>query len=364
MPALRARGRTWRSLRAGVLLLVCAAASACSTLSYYAHVAHGEMGLLASRRSATVIVDDPHADATLRTRLRQALAAREFASEHLLLPRNRSYTSYVELGRPYVTWSVFAAPEFSVEPVTHCFPFAGCVAYLGFFDRARADRAAGRLAGQGDDTAVEGVAAYSTLGWFADPILSSMLRWSDDELDGVIFHELAHQKLYVKDDSAFNESYASFVQEEGLRQWRASRGLPAANTHAGEHEKAFTQLVLDLRDRLRALYVQPSSAEAMRAAKRAEIDAFRERYKTLRDGAWNGDKRYDRWVDAPINNARLVPFGLYERWVDAFARIFRNANAQWPAFYEEVRRLAALPRAERDRRLAALGADENGQTSR
>lgn len=351
-------------MRAGTLLLVCAAASACSTLSYYAHVTRGEVGLLASRRPAAAIVDDPRADATLRTRLRQALAARAFASDHLLLPRNRSYTSYVELGRPYVTWSVFAAPEFSVEPVTHCFPFAGCVAYLGFFDHARAERSAGRLAGQGNDTAVEGVAAYSTLGWFADPILSSMLRWSDDELDGVIFHELAHQKLYVKDDTAFNESYASFVQEEGLRQWRASRGLPAAGAHAEAHEKAFTQLVLDLRDRLRTLYAQPSSAEAMRAAKRVEIEAFRERYKTLRDGAWSGDRRYDRWVDAPINNARLVPFGLYDRWVDAFARIFRNADAQWPAFYAEVSRLAALPRAERERRLAALAADEAGQTSR
>lgn len=351
-------------MHAGTLLLACVAASACSTLSYYAHVAHGEMGLLASRRSAATIVDDPGADATLRARLRQALAARAFASDHLLLPRNRSYTSYVELGRPYVTWSVFAAPEFSVEPVTHCFPFAGCVAYLGFFDHARAERSAERLAGQGNDTAVEGVAAYSTLGWFADPILSSMLRWSDDELDGVIFHELAHQKLYVKDDTAFNESYASFVQEEGLSQWRASRGLPAAGAHVEAHEKAFTQLVLDLRDRLRALYAQPSSAEAMRAAKRVEIEAFRERYKTLRDGAWSGDRRYDRWVDAPINNARLVPFGLYDRWVDAFSRIFSNADAQWPAFYAEVSRLAALPRAERERRLAALAADEAGQTSR
>lgn len=364
MPALAIRDRVRRALRAGALLLVCAAVGACSTLSYYAHVAHGEMGLLARRRSAAVIVDDPHADANLRTRLRQALEARAFASDHLLLPRNRSYTSYVELGRPYVTWSVFAAPEFSVDPVTHCFPFAGCVAYLGFFDRARADRTAGRLAGQGNDTAVEGVAAYSTLGWFADPILSSMLRWSDDELDGVIFHELAHQKLYVKDDTAFNESYASFVQEEGLRRWRASRGLPPASADGEAHEKAFTRLVLDLRDRLRALYARPSSPEAMREAKRAEIDAFRERYKTLRDGAWHGDRRYDRWVDAPINNARLVPFGLYDRWVGAFARIFRKTNAQWADFYAEVSRLAALPRAERERRLAALGGDENAQTSR
>jgi predicted aminopeptidase len=354
MPAARVRDGALRALRACVLALLCAGAGACASLRYYAHVAHGELGLLAQRRPAAAIVDDPHADAALRARLRQALDARAFASERLLLPRNRSYTSYVELGRPYVTWSVFAAPEFSVEPVTHCFPFAGCVAYLGFFDRARAERAAARLAAQGDDTAIEGVAAYSTLGWFADPIVSSMLRWSDDELDGVIFHELAHQKLYVKDDTAFNESYATFVQQEGLRQWRAERGLPPPDAQAAARDDAFTALVLDLRDRLRALYARELPAAAMRAAKRAEIEAFRERYAKLRDGAWHGDRRYDRWVAAPINNARLVPFGLYDRWTGAFACLLRRADGQWAAFHAAARKLAALPRAERDRRLAEL----------
>jgi len=342
--------------RIAALLVCLAATTACSSLRYYAHVANGQMRLLAKRESAAAIVADSHADPRLRERLRQALAAREFASTHLALPRNRSYTGYVELGRPYATWNVFATPEFSVDPVTHCFPFAGCVAYLGFFDRARAEQAARQLAARGDDTTIEGAAAYSTLGWFADPILSSMLRWSDDELDGVIFHELAHQQFYVEDDTAFNESYASFVQEQGLREWRASRGRHATESDADTHDGAFARLVLDLRDRLRMLYASGSSADAMRAGKQAAIADFRERYARMRDGEWNGDHRRDRWVAASINNASLLPFGLYDRWVPAFARLFEDAKGNWPAFHRRVRQLGRLPEAERTRKLAELDA--------
>lgn len=305
------------------------------------------------RKPLDAVVADPHTDAALRKRLEEAEAARRFASDHLALPRNRSYTSYVDLDRPYATWNVFATPEFSVDPVTHCFPFAGCVAYVGFFDKASAEREQKRLARQGNDTAIEGSAAYSTLGWFADPILSSMLRWSDDELDGVIFHELSHQLVYVADDTAFNESFATFVQREGLRQWRASRGLPSSGDASDARDDAFTGLVLDLRERLRKLYARELDAPAMRAAKANEIEAFRARYRALRAGEWKDDAAYDRWVDAPINNARLVPFGLYDHWVPAFGHLFMQANGDWTTFYGYVRGLARLPKAERDARLDA-----------
>jgi predicted aminopeptidase len=341
-------------LRLFALTLPLVATAACGTLRYYAHVGRGEASLLAHRRPVSKIVADEDADPALRGRLSQAEAARRFASDRLHLPRNRSYTTYVDLGRPYVTWNVFAAPEFSVGPVTHCFPIAGCVAYLGFFDREAAEREAGRLARDGDDTAIEGAAAYSTLGWFADPILSSMLRWSDDELDGVIFHELAHQEVYAKDDTAFNESYATFVQREGLREWRAARGLPPADDDEAAHDEAFSMLVLDLREQLRALYAREIGDADKRAAKRREIEAFRERYRRLRDAQWNGDRRYDSWVDEPINNARLIPFGLYDRWVPAFAELFETSGGRWKAFHERARKLARLPRDERDRRLDAL----------
>jgi predicted aminopeptidase len=248
---------------------------------------------------------------------------------------------------------VFATPEFAVDPLTHCFPFAGCVAYVGFFDKESAERERRKLADEGNDTAIEGSAAYSTLGWFADPILSSMLRWSDDELDGVIFHELAHQQVYAEDDTAFNESFATFVQREGLRQWRTSRGLSPAGDAGDTRDDAFAALVLDLRERLRALYARELDAPAMREAKAREIEAFRERYRQLRATRWKDDAAYDRWIDAPINNARLVPFGLYDRWVPAFERLFTKANRDWPTFYGYVRGLAHLPKEDRDRRLDA-----------
>ena len=340
----------YRLLIAGVAL----SGGGCSSLRYYAHVAHGEAALLAQRESVAELIAEPGTDAGLRTRLEHSQAARAFASNRLDLPRNRSYTSYVALDRPFVTWNVFAAPEFSVTPITHCFPIAGCVAYRGFFDRARAEHAAQALAAKGNDTQVDGVTAYSTLGWFADPILSSMLRWSDDELDGVIFHELAHQKIYVKDDTAFNESFASFVQREGLREWRAAQGLPARNDRTQAHDDEFTQLVLELRERLKTLYRSTLSESAMRAAKQREIDAFRLRYATLRDGPWQGDKRWDAWVAKPINNASLVPFGLYDRWVGAFAQLFTDAGQQWPEFFTRVKSLAQQPMTTREESLRML----------
>jgi predicted aminopeptidase len=337
-----------------VVLFALVASGGCTSLRYYGHVAHGQIALLAKREPLTRVIADPHTEASLRERLREAQAARAFASSHLQLPDNRSYTSYVQLDRPYVTWSVFAAPELSVDPVTHCFPFAGCVAYLGYFDRAHAERAAKELGSQGNDTVVRGVAAFSTLGWFADPIVSSMLRGDEDSLDETMFHELTHQKLYVRDDSAFNESYASFVAEQGIREWRAARGLPPPDEGDREHDDAFTQGVLDLRERLRAIYASARTDAEKRAAKKAEIEGLRAHYAELRAGEWKDDRRYDSWVAAPINNASLVPFGLYDRWVGAFAELFRRDGGDWNAFHASVHALARLPVAERERRLVEL----------
>ena len=343
----------WRTVALAALAL---GISGCSTLGYYAHLASGEARLLAARRPLERVIADPATNPQVRQRLELAMAARQFASDHLALPRNRSYASYVALDRPYVAWNVFATAEFSVDALTHCFPFAGCVAYIGYFDEGRARREAARLAEEGDDTSVQGVAAFSTLGWFADPILSSMLRWGEDELAAVIFHELAHQRLYVKDDTAFNESFASFVGQQGLREWRDARGLPPPDETRQRHDHVFAERVLDLRERLRRLYASELAPARMRARKQDEIAAFRERHAELRDRDWNGDPRWDAWVAAPINNARLLPFDLYDRWVAAFAALFDAAGADWPAFYQRARALARRPPAERDRLLAELAA--------
>lgn len=344
------------------LLALCLPLAACSSLRYYAHVAHGEASLLAHRRPIARVVRDPATSPALATRLRLAAQARRFASAHLGLPDNRSYTSYVDLHRPYVAWNVFATLPWSVQALPQCFPIAGCVAYRGYFEEARAQARATALKAQGDDVWIGPVPAYSTLGWFADPIVSSMLRWDDDELAGTIFHELAHQRLYVKGDTAFNESFASFVQQEGLRQWRKARGLPPPDPRAQAMEQGFTALVLDLRDRLKRFYASTHDQAALARGKQARIEAFRRRYAHWRDTRWPGDHRYDGWVAAPINNARLLPFGLYDRWTGAFAVLFERAERDWGAFYAAVRALADEPTAQRDRDLAVLDAAKGANT--
>jgi predicted aminopeptidase len=342
----------------GIRLISCIVAAAvlgaCTDLRYYAHVTHGESALLLQRRSVRKVIADPSTDPKLAARLQLSQLARQFASRQLDLPRNRSYTYYVELHRPYVVWNVFATPRFSVDAILQCFPIAGCVAYRGWFDVAQAKTSAEKLRVQGNDVYVGGVPAYSTLGWFADPILSSMMRWDDDELAGTIFHELAHQLIYVKDDTAFNESYAMFVENQGLKEWHRSRGEPEGDDHDQAMDDGFTQLVLDLRDRLKKLYASGEDATAMAVDKQREIDEFRLRYATWRDQNWPKDHRYDAWVAQPINNATLLPFGLYDQWVQAFAVLFKQANGQWPDFYARVRALAKEPKDQRENSLRDL----------
>ncbi|MBS0515287.1 MAG: aminopeptidase [Proteobacteria bacterium] len=354
MPAVSPRVRT--RLRIACIAMLSLLANACSTLRYVAHVTYGQAQLVTAREPIAKVVADPATDARLAKRLRVALEARRFASTHLHLPDNRSYTSYVDLKRPYVVWNVFAAPRYSVEAVLHCFPIAGCVPYRGWFDEALAKADADALEARGDDVYIGGVTAYSTLGWFADPITSTMLRGDDDELIGTIFHELAHQQLYVKGDSAFNESFATFVQDEGLREWHAARGDAAPGEPQREANDDFTRLVLDLRKRLRALYASGIDTAAMETAKQDEIAEFRKRYAAWRDAHWPDDHRYDAFVAKPLNNASLLPFGLYDGWTPAFAALFAQSKRDWPAFYARVRELAHMNKAVREEKLSALTA--------
>lgn len=328
----------------------------CSTLGYYAQLAAGEAAVLRARRPITQVVDDPATPPALRARLQLALRARAFASDTLGLPRNRSYTTYADIHRPFVMWNVFATPALSVKPVEHCFPIAGCVAYQGFYHEARATAMAARLAARGDDTWVGGVPAYSTLGHFADPLLSTMDRWSDAEMVGTIFHELAHQEYYVKGDTAFNESYATFVQREGLREWRAANHLPPPDPTGAERQRQFVQLVLATRGRLAALYAGDAPVASKHAGKAKIFAEMRTAYAHLRDTGWHGDTAYDHWFDTPPNNAKLVPFGLYDRGVPAFAALFARCDRNWPRFYAEVRRIGGRPAAARDAFLDAESA--------
>lgn len=326
----------------------------CSSIGYYGQLAEGQWQLLRARQPVAQLLDDPSLGDPLRQRLEHAEQARQFASERLKLPDNRSYRVYADLGRPYVVWNVFATPELSLQPVTHCFPIAGCVAYRGYYRQGAARGAAALMCQEGMDVYVGGVEAYSTLGWFDDPILSSMVAWGDERLAAVIFHELAHQRVYVQDDTEFNESFATFVEQEGSRQWRVARGLPAIRDDAARQREQFVRLVLDSRSRLQAIYAGPLNEAGKRAAKQAEFERLRREYRQLRDGPWKGDGRYDAWMYGPMNNAKLLPFGLYDQWVPAFAVLFRDVKGDWGEFYRQVEALGRMSASARKAELARL----------
>lgn len=319
----------------------------CSSPGYYPQLLSGQWQLLKAREPVARVIADPQRDPALRKRLTASQAARTFASQHLHLPDNQSYRLYSDLKRPYVAWNVFATPEFSLSPMTHCFPVAGCVAYRGYYALGAARGEAALQRQQGKDVYVSGVEAYSTLGWFDDPILSSMLTWGDERLASLMFHELAHQRFYLKDDTAFNESFASFVEQEGSRQWSIQQGVRAPDASGLEQRDGFIDLVLDTRRRLQTLYAQPLPTEQMRQHKNAEFERMRREYRQLRDTQWAGNTRYDAWINAPMNNAKLLPFGLYDQWVPAFAALFEHTGGDWQGFYREMERLGKLPAEER-----------------
>ncbi len=319
-------------------LLLC---SGCETLSYYTQAIGGQLNLMAAARPLDAWLADPQTPADLRARLKAAHRIRAYASAHLGLPDNGSYTSYADLGRPFVVWNVFAAPQFSVEPRRECFPFTGCVPYTGFFSESAARADAVRLKRQDLDVYVGGVLAYSTLGWFNDPLLSTFIRYPDAQVARLVFHELAHQVAYAKGDTTFNESFAVVVEEEGVRRWLESDGRTAelAAFEAGQARKrAFAAAVKETRERLAAAYASDLSPEEMRSRKRAAFDRLR--------------AEFPRAVPAEPNNAFLASVALYTEMVPGFERLLAECGGDLPKFYARVRDLAGSDPAVRDTLLA------------
>lgn len=342
-------------LRALILPVMTCLLGGCAQLGYYGQLARGQYELMSRREPIAAIVADEQRDARLRQRLALVQDARRYAATALALADNRSYTLYSELDRDYVVWNVFATPELSLKPVESCFPIAGCLAYRGYYREDAAQKQAAALKTLGYDVHVGGVSAYSTLGWFADPVISTMLHWSDAQLVDTLFHELAHQRLFVKDDTAFNESFASFVGEEGLRQYGSGHSPLAGDEPQRQQRQAqFVKLVLATRERLDALYASAATQADKRAGKQAEFERLRREYAELRDHAWNGYRGYDEWFDGELNNARLLPFGLYDQWLPAFAVLYRDSGGDWPQFYAAAEALGNLAAAARTARLESL----------
>jgi predicted aminopeptidase len=338
-----------------VLLLV-ALVTACSTLGYYSRSASGQLGVMARRQPVEDLIRDPATDPQLRHRLQTVQSIRRFASDALALPDNGSYTLYADIERPYVVWNVFAAPELSLELQTWCYPFAGCVAYRGYFDERAAERFANKLRRQGLDVYTGGVAAYSTLGWFDDPVLSTVIGYSEARLAGLIFHELAHQQLYVPGDTAFNESFATAVELAGVDAWLEQRGdAGAARAHRRHHARrsAFHALVAESRRQLQRAYAADSTDAEKRAEKQRLIADLRARYAAARRD-WGAAGDFDAWFAGDLNNARLAATAAYREYLPGFQRLLQDSGGDFAAFYAVAADIGALPEENRVRRLQSL----------
>lgn len=346
-----------------MVLAVAALAAGCADTAYLLQSATGHFKVIhAARPVQTWLVDDTTPPA-LKQRLQLAQAIRRYAVDQLKLPDNASYQRYAQLPRRAVVWNVVAAPTYSLTLKTWCFPVAGCVGYRGYFDEQEAKSLADQLRAQGLEASVYGVPAYSTLGWTdwlgGDPLLSTFIHYPEGELARMVFHEMAHQVLYVKDDTAFNESFATAVERLGSAAWLATQASPAAQEEYQAFDarrRAFRALAAATRNTLKAIYApapDTSTAtgqpEALKAAAYAE---FRRSYAQLKD-QWKGDTRYDAWV-ANANNAAFGALAAYDDWVPAFESLFKLQGSDWAAFYGAVRHIAELPREERTRQLQDL----------
>ena len=305
----------------------------CETLSYYAQAVGGQLSMMGSAKPVDKLIADPATPPALRERLALSRSIRDYASKELLLPDNGSYRSYADIDRPFAVWNVVAAAEFDLKAVQNCFPVAGCVAYRGFFSREGADRHAAELRAGGYDVFVYGVPAYSTLGKFNDPLLSTFIRYPDAELARLVFHELAHQVAYVKDDSTFNESFAVVVEREGLQRWLASTGRTALleGYYANQKRLAAFRAQLDqARAKLKVLYASRIAPEAMRERKNAVLVELKPVLAA-----------FPAFAGAEPNNALLASFATYTELVTEFEYILKENNGDLGAFYAQVKRYAA-----------------------
>jgi len=331
--------------------------SGCSNLGYYAQSISGQIGIMNAGEPIEELLQSDDTAPELKQKLALALQMREFATNKLRLPDNDSYRSYADTGSPYVVWNIVAAPEFSLQLEEWCFPFAGCIRYRGYFAKEDVVEYAKQYREKSYDVYLRGVEAYSTLGWFDDPLLNTVLHRSDASLAGLIFHELAHQVVYVDNDSAFNESFAKTVELEGLRLWMKDNGTTEAfekYKNNSSRRIIFIELVIKTYDKLAQLYVQKISDEDKRNKKQAIIEQMRMSYNQIKQ-RWDGYSGYDNWFSSDINNAKIAAITTYADYVPAFTALLRQHKSDFKKFYEAVSELGDLPKKERDIKLEALG---------
>ena len=345
--------RAWIAAAAVLLIL--------GGCGYYAQSIGGHLDLMAKRQDIGTLVEDESTPVELKKKLERAKEIREFAIEELALPDDGSYRSYVDVGKPYVTWNVIAAPALSLQPKTWCFPVIGCVSYRGYFEESDAREYADELEFEGMDVAVAGARAYSTLGWFDDPILNTILFDAEYRFAGTLFHELTHERLFVAGDSSFNESYAVAVEREGVQRWLARNATPSMlEAYALERTRRdeFLALVLATRENLETLYASSMDDGDKLLEKERLFGRLRLGYAQLK-ASWGGYSGYDGWFANDLNNARLALLATYNAYVPAFERLLADQDGDMSKFHEAVEALSKLPKEERNAELERLAAERS-----
>jgi predicted aminopeptidase len=370
--------RTKRRRFSRRLLLFCALAvliTGCSSVSYYRQAAAGQYEIFSRQQPIREVIAKADTQPGLREKLQLVLDIRQFAERELHLKADGQYARYADLGRRYVVWNVYAAPEFSLEPKKWWYPIVGSLKYRGFFSEKDARESGARLTKEGYDVYVGGVDAYSTLGWFKDPVLNTFIHHERTELAEILFHELAHQRVFAKGDTDFNEAFASAVGEEGVRRWLAAQGdakARAAYETELRRKDQFVALVMRAREQLKEIYGEESAhpprtrptpgSEALVAAKRTKktevIAKLRADYEALKS-SWGGYSAYDNWFKRPINNARLNTVATYYHFVPAFQQLLANDSGDLQKFYADAKALSVLKKDERHARMAALAKTES-----
>ncbi|SFV06258.1 aminopeptidase [Pseudoduganella namucuonensis] len=346
--------------RARFWLAACACAAmlaGCAQFKYYFQAAQGQYALWSDARPIEDWLGDPGTDPNLKARLEKALLIRRFAVKELGLPDNASYKNYAALKRPYVLWNVVATPELSLRPIQWCFPIAGCVSYRGYYSKEDATAYADELRAEGSDVQVGGVPAYSTLGWFSDPLLSSFIHYSDVELARMVFHELAHQVVYMQGDSRFNEAFATAVEEAGVNKWLEIYGNEAMREgylRYSARRQDFLGLLVKHRQLLAENYARKVSDKRKREEKARIFASLKAEYHALRNGAWGGYAGYDRFFSESLNNAHLASVATYNDFLPGFRALLAQ-HKTFPQFYAAVQGMANLTLAERQARLHQLG---------
>jgi predicted aminopeptidase len=335
-----------------ICLVLISFLSACSGPGYYVQAISGQWKLMHARQDVQSLLDDPATDSELKVHLKSADQIRAFAEETLDLPADGSYSSYVEIDGAAVVWNVIATEEFSLQPRKWCFLVAGCVPYRGFFKQEKAVDSAAHLHKNGMDVFVSPAIAYSSLGWFRDPLLSTMFSGSDIRLAAYLFHELAHQRLYIKGDGVFNEGYASFVEQAGIQAWLESsqrqddlqqwRQLQSAG-------KDFTNLIGDVRKELAELYRSAETETTKRGQKAEILRAFKLSYEQLKTERWHGKGYYSAWFERPVNNARLALYNTYEGSRCAFQGLFDQAEGDLRKFHQLAEQKSRLQPEAREK---------------